>query len=79
MGKLGVELGIGKSFKETADPDAAATEGGNGTGITPFYAAFREEQVLVAKLVHIIIHDNTDIDYQMLVVLREHMCKGIMK
>ena len=57
----------------------AATEGGNSTGITPFYAASREEQVPVAKLVHLLIHDNTDIDYQMVVVTMEHLCKGSAK
>ena len=50
MGTLRIELGTGDSFKETADPAAAASEGGNTTGITPFSAAFRKKQVLVAKL-----------------------------
>ena len=74
VGTIGVDLGTGESLNETADPDAAADEGGNTTGITPLSAAFREEQFLVVKLVQILIHNNTDIDYQMLVVLREHMC-----
>ena len=74
VGTLGVELGTGESLNETADPVAADAEGVNSTGITPLSAAFREEQVLVVKLVHLLIHNNTDIDYQMLVVLREHMC-----
>ena len=56
-----------------------AAEGGNSTGITPLYAAFREEQVLVVNLVHLLIHNNTDIDYQMLVVLRDHLCQGPSK
>ena len=68
MGTLCVELRIGESFKETADP--AAAEGGNATGITPFSAAFSEEQVIVAKLVHLLTHDNTDTDHQVLVVPR---------
>ena len=62
-----------------SDPAAAAAEGGNATGITPFFYAFREEQVLVAKLVHLLIHDNTDIDYHMMVVSREHLCEGPTK
>ena len=74
VGTLGVELGTGESLNETADPVAADAEGVNPTGITPLSAAFREEQVLVVKLVHLLIHNNTDIDYQMLVVLREHLC-----
>ena len=64
MGTFGVELTKGESSNKTTYP--AATEGGNSTGITPFYAASREEQVLVAKIVHLLIHDNTDIDYQMM-------------
>jgi len=76
MGTLGVDLGMGESFNETADPSNAAAEGGNATGITPFSADFCEEQVLVAKLVHLLIHDNTDIDYRMLVIARKHLCKG---
>ena len=79
MGALGVALGTGESFNKTADPAAAAAEGGNATGITPFSPAFRQEQVLVAKLVHLLIHDNTDIAYQMLVVARKHLCKGPVK
>ena len=63
MGTLGVELGTGESFNETADPASATTEVGNSTGITPFSDAFRKEQVLVAKLVKLLIHDNDDIDH----------------
>ena len=74
VGTLGVELGTGESSNETADPAAAAAEGGNATGITPFSAALRKEQVLVVKLVHLLIHNNNGIDYQTLVVLREHLC-----
>ena len=54
---------MGESFNETADPVAATAEGGNTTNITPFSAALREEQVLVAKLFHLLIHNNTDIDH----------------
>ena len=74
VGTLVVELGTGESSNETADPAAAAAEGGKATDINPLSAAFREEQVLVVKLVHLLIHNNTYIDYQMLVVLREHLC-----
>ena len=74
LGTLGIELVTGESLNEMADPADAASEGGNATGITPLSAAFREEQVLVVKLVHLLIHNNTYIDYQMLVVLREHLC-----
>ena len=63
MGTLRIDLGTGDSFKDTADPAAAASEGGNTTGITPFSATFRNYQVLVANLVHLLIHKNTDIDY----------------
>ena len=79
MGTLRIELGTGDSFKETADPAAAASEGGNTTGITPFSAAFRKKQVLVAKLVHLLFHDNADICYQILVVPRKNLCKGLAK
>ena len=78
MGTLGVELGTGESFNKTEDPDAESAEEGNSTG-TPFPAAFRKEQVLVAKLVHLLIHENTDILYRMLVVPRKHLCKGPAK
>ena len=74
MGKLGVDLGNGESLNETADPIAAAAEGGNATCITSLYTAFRDEQVLVVKIVHLLVHNNTYIDYKMLVVLREHLC-----
>ena len=74
VGTIGVYLGTGESLNETADPAAAAAEGGNATGITPLSAAFHVEQVLLEKLVQLLIHNNTDIDYQMLVVLREHLC-----
>ena len=79
MGTLGVELGTGESFNETSDPAAVDAEGGNATGITPLSDAFSEEQVFVVKLVHLLIHNNTDIDYQMLVFLREHLKKGPAK
>ena len=74
VGTLGVELGKGESLHETTDPAAEASEVGNATVITPLSATFRKEQVLLVKLVHHIIHNNSDIDYQMLVVLREHLC-----
>ena len=31
------------------------------------------------NIVHLLIHDNTDIDYQIMVVPREHLCKGPAK
>ena len=71
---LGVEIGTRESLNKTEDPAAAAAEGGKSTSITPISDAFREEQVLVVKLVHLLIHNNTDIDYQMLVVLMDHLC-----
>ena len=74
VGTLGVQLRTGESLNETADPIAAAAEGGNATGITPLSTAFCDEQVLVVKLVHLLIHNNIDIDYHMVVVLREHLC-----
>ena len=73
MGTLGVDLGTVESFKDTADLTAA--EGVNSIGITPFYFSFRENQVLVVKLVYLLIHNNTDINFQMLVVPRDHLCK----
>ena len=71
---LGVELGTGESLNKTTYPAAAADEGGKAKGITPISAALCKEQVLVVKLVHLLIHKNTDINYQMLVVLRDHLC-----
>ena len=79
MVTLWVELGTVDSFNNTADPAADATEGGNSTGITPFSSALCEEKFLVAKLVYLLIHDNTEIDYQMLVVARKNLCKGPKK
>ena len=79
MGTLGVEIGTGESSNKMADPVAAAAEGGNAAGITLFSTALREEQVLVAKLVRLLVHNNTDIDYHILVVPREHLCKGPAK
>ena len=79
MRTIGVELGTGEIFNKTSDPDTAAAEVGNATGVTPFSAAFRQEQFLVAKRVHLLIHDNTDIYYQIMVVSREHLCKSPMK
>ena len=75
MGTLGVELGMGERFNNTSYPASAAAKGGNSIGITPFYDAFLEEQVLV----HLLNHDNTDIDYHILVVPRNHLCKGTSK
>ena len=75
MGTLGVELGTGETLNDTADPAADAAERGNATYITPFSAAFREDQFLVVKLVHLLINNNTDINYQILVVPMEHLCK----
>ena len=74
VGTLGVELGTGESLNEMADPNDVAAEVGNATGITPLSDALPEEQVLVVKLIHLLIHNNTYIDYHMLVVLREHLC-----
>ena len=79
MGIIGIEIGTGESFNNMVDPAAAATEGGNVTVVTPFYDAFREEQVLVAKLVHLLIHNNTYIYYHMMVVAKKHLCKGPAK
>ena len=79
MGTLDVEIGTVESLFYTADPSSAATEGRNSIVITSFSASFREDQVLVANLVHPLIHDNTDIYYQMLVIPREHLCKGPVK
>ena len=79
MGTLGIELGTGEILNEMADPVSDAAEGGNSTGITPFSDAFCEEKVLVAKIFHLLIHDNTDIDYHIMVVPREHLCKGPVK
>ena len=67
MGTIGVDLGMVESLNETEDPDAATAEEGISTRITPFSAAFCKEKVLVAKPVHLLIHDNTDIDYRILV------------
>ena len=75
MGTLSVELGTGDIFNKTAYPTDDAVEGGNATSFSPFFYAFHEEQVLVFKLVHLIIPDNTDIDYQMMVVPRKRLCK----
>ena len=75
MGKLDVELGTVESFNKTAYPAAATAEGGNTTSINPFSVVFRDEQVLGAKLVCLLIHDNTDIGYQMMLVTRKHLCK----
>ena len=63
MGTLSVELGMGESFNEKADPVAATAEGGDATGITPFSYAFCKDQVLVAIIVHLPFHKNNDIDY----------------
>ena len=79
MGTLWVDIGTGEIFNETTEPIATAAEGVNATGTTQFSAAFRKEQVLVNNLVHLLIDKNNDIDYQMLVVLREHLCKGPAK
>mmetsp|Transcript_6170 Transcript_6170/g.9562 ORF Transcript_6170/g.9562 Transcript_6170/m.9562 type:complete len:1349 (-) Transcript_6170:51-4097(-) len=37
---------------------------------------FREEQTLIAKLVHVLDHEDTDIAYQMLNVVRKHITPG---
>ena len=76
MGTLGVDIGTVDIFKKTADPATASAEGEDATGITPFSATFCKEKVLVAKIVHFIIHDNTGIDYQIMVVPRNHLCRG---
>ena len=67
---LRIELGTVQSFNWTVDPAVAAAEGGNTTGITPLSSSFHKEQALVSKLVRLLIHANTEIDYQMLVVPR---------
>ena len=74
VGTLGVELETGENLNKRVDPATVAAEGGNVSGIIPLSSAFHEEQVLVFNLVHLLIHNSTDIDYQMLVVLREHLC-----
>ena len=79
MSTLVVEIGTGDSFNETAEPAAAAAEVGNATCVTTFSDAFREEQVIMAMIVKLLIHDITDIDYHMLVVPREHLCKAPSK
>ena len=79
MGALGVEIGMGESFNEMTDPAAAIAERVNATITTPFSVSIREDQVLLAKIVQLIIHDNTDIAYQILVVSRKQLCKGTIK
>mmetsp|Transcript_3728 Transcript_3728/g.8220 ORF Transcript_3728/g.8220 Transcript_3728/m.8220 type:complete len:1386 (+) Transcript_3728:131-4288(+) len=37
---------------------------------------FREEQTMVAKLVHVLNHEDTDVVYQMLTVARKHIQSG---
>jgi hypothetical protein len=39
-------------------------------------ALFREEQTLVAKLVHVLEHEDTDVTYQMLNVARKYLQPG---
>ena len=63
MGTLGVEIGTGESFNKTSDPAADTAEVGNATGIAPFFTAFCKYQFLVSKPFHLLIHDNTGIDY----------------
>ena len=76
MGKLGIEIGTVESFNGTSDLAAATAEVVNSTNITPLYAAFCEEQVIVENIVHLLIHENTDIDYQMIVVpIMKQLCK----
>ena len=55
MGTLRVELGKRESLNERTDTAATAAARGNATTITPFYAAFCKEQVLVVTLVLIIL------------------------
>ncbi|KAL7529887.1 hypothetical protein ACHAXR_003209, partial [Thalassiosira sp. AJA248-18] len=46
--------------------------GGDATKL----AQFREEQSLVAKLIHVLDHEDTDVAYQMLNVARRHVQSG---
>ena len=76
MGALGVELETGENFNKTTHPAAADVQGGNATGITYFSDAFLEEHFLVTKLVQLLVHDNNDIAYYIIVVAKKHLYKG---
>lgn len=52
--------------------DHAQSFGGDAQKI----ARFREEQALVAKLVHALVHEDTDLTYQLLNVTRRHIQPG---
>ena len=49
---------------------------GVGGGDGEDTARFREEQSLVARLVHLLRHDDTDVTYQLLVSARRHVQHG---
>jgi len=83
MGTLGIHADDGGD-DVFARPDhmAFAHDGlggyhhGVGGGDGEDTARFREEQSLVARLVHLLRHDDTDVTYQLLVSARRHVQHG---
>eukprot|EP00804_Cyclotella_cryptica_P006993 CCRYP_007125-RC/>CCRYP_007125-RC protein AED:0.18 eAED:0.18 QI:1459/1/1/1/0.66/0.5/4/1187/1088 len=70
-------LGISPSIMSGDSMFAGGSTHSKGYGNDPAkIAQFREEQTLVAKLVHVLEHEDTDVTYQMLNVARKYLQPG---
>ncbi len=71
MGTLGINTSGENDMFEGGVPKAESF-GGDSQKVNQF----QEEQTLVAKLVHVLDHEDTDVAYQMLNVVRKHITPG---
>jgi len=71
MGTLGISP-TGENDMFEAGVPKAESFGGDSQKVNQF----QEEQTLVAKLVHVLDHEDTDVAYQMLNVVRKHITPG---
>eukprot|EP00577_Skeletonema_sp_RCC1716_P004207 CAMPEP_0113382090 /NCGR_PEP_ID=MMETSP0013_2-20120614/5651_1 /TAXON_ID=2843 ORGANISM="Skeletonema costatum, Strain 1716" /NCGR_SAMPLE_ID=MMETSP0013_2 /ASSEMBLY_ACC=CAM_ASM_000158 /LENGTH=1333 /DNA_ID=CAMNT_0000264563 /DNA_START=196 /DNA_END=4197 /DNA_ORIENTATION=- /assembly_acc=CAM_ASM_000158 len=71
MGTLGISPSGGNDMF-----DGGLQKAESFGGDSQKFNQFREEQTLIAKLVHVLDHEDTDIAYQMLNVVRKHITPG---
>ncbi|KAL7465787.1 hypothetical protein ACHAXS_006106, partial [Conticribra weissflogii] len=77
MGSLGINPNAMHDDSIFAPNNFGSIPGNRTFGGDPAKAAqFREEQVLIAKLIHVLDNDDTDVAYQMLNVARKYIQQG---
>jgi len=77
MGTLGISPSANDDIFGGGGNDFNAQQGGQSSGVDATkLAQFHEEQELVAKLVHVLDNEDTDVAYQMLNLVRRHVQPG---